>query len=134
MIKYISEINEELPIGLIYEIETYDFPKYDDDRQKLIFARYRFYNRFKQKKLDIPYYLPPLLPWYPKIPMYLMLSPFNDCESLSKRDVLQIYRNIYSGHYNIRKRNLNKWLKLLDAENLPEKISLISIDATVSLN
>ena len=129
-----SRFNAEKPIGFFYEIKNYDLPRYDQKARGEIFSRYRFYNRLNQKKLDIPYFQPALLPWYPDVPMYLMVSPFEEFDSLANSDVSRIINGIYAGIYQMSAKKLEKSLKRLNKDKWPQKISLLSLDAIVTLN
>jgi hypothetical protein len=128
-----ARFNAKKPIGFFYEINEYDLSRYDDAVRKDIFARYRFYSRLNQKKLDVPYFQPALLPWYPDVPMYLMVSQFEPFDFLSINAVNGIYKSIYSGIYRMSAKKLEKSLKRLNQENWPEKIRLLSLDSVVPL-
>jgi hypothetical protein len=128
-----GRVNKAKPIGFFYEINKYDLPRYDDAERKDMFARYRFYNRLNQKKLDVPYFQPALLPWYPDVPMYLMVSQFEQYDFLPKKVVNGIYKCIYSGIYRMSEKKLEKSLKRLNEKNWPEKIKLLSLDSVVPL-
>ena len=135
--KYFMELankfDAEKPIGFFYEIDKHDLSRYGIKDREQIFARYRFYNRLNQKKIDVPYFQPALRSWLPKVPMYLMFGPIEERKYFSKEEILRIYTNIYSVIYHKSEKSLKKLFRRLNVVDLPNRIDLISLDSIVQL-
>ena len=142
--KFVNEVKEyfielakkfdaEKPIGFFYEIDKHDLSRYNNKDREQIFARYRFYNRLNQKKIDVPYFQPALRSWLPKVPMHLMFGPFEEKKYFSKEEILRIYTNIYAVLYHKSEKSLKRLFRRLNVVDLPNRIDLISLDSIVQL-
>ncbi|MHA1680502.1 MAG: GNAT family N-acetyltransferase [Promethearchaeota archaeon] len=119
------------PAGIFYEIEKHDWKKHDVHRKKDILARYRFYSRLGQLKVDVPYVQPALAPWHPRVPMYLMFFPFEDYHDLSRAQLDSIYDTIYRCLYRKKERKLRILYKLVGKKTWPGRINLLPLDECV---